>query len=301
MALSLETLQPGLLGITAVRKILRLVPGTRALALRRDLRDRTRLARADFAFVSFPKSGRTFVRVMLSHLFQQKYGLDQRQLIGFANFHRMNRHIPRILFTHDGDAMRRPNEIPRDKRGYDGKAVALIVRHPADVAVSRHFHLKHRSRDAGRRRLAEQPIGDFVWTPRGGIPSIVEFMNGWVRMRDRLGPFAIFRFEDFRSDTAASLATLAAFVGVGSTAAEIDQAVAFARFDSLREKERQGFFASSRLGPRQDGGEASFKVRSGTAGGYRHHLDAAGIAAVEQYLLDHLDPLFGYRAPPDRS
>ena len=48
--------------------------------------------------------------------------------------------------------------------------VVLLARHPADVAVSRYHHLKHRSRDRARRRLAEQPLKEFVWTRRAAFP-----------------------------------------------------------------------------------------------------------------------------------
>ena len=54
------------------------------------------------------------------------------------------------------------------------KKVVLIARHPGDIAVSRYHHLKHRSRDKARRRLADQPLESFVWADEGGIPSIVD-------------------------------------------------------------------------------------------------------------------------------
>ena len=52
---------------------LRLVPGSGARRARRDLRDAAWLRHADVVLISFPKSGRTFVRAMLSRLLQRRF------------------------------------------------------------------------------------------------------------------------------------------------------------------------------------------------------------------------------------
>ena len=60
-----------------------------------------KLRLADCVIVSFGKSGRTWVRVMLSRFYQLKHGLSARHLIGFDNLHKKNAAIPRLFFTHD--------------------------------------------------------------------------------------------------------------------------------------------------------------------------------------------------------
>src|SRR5262245_59552227 len=80
------------------------LPQRRRRALERRVRGRAdarRLREADCVVVSFGKSGRTWLRVMLSRFYQQRFGLSQRSLIGFANLHEKNPVIPKILFTHD--------------------------------------------------------------------------------------------------------------------------------------------------------------------------------------------------------
>lgn len=267
---------------------------TRVLALRRDVRDAIRLRRADAAFVSFPKSGRTFVRVMLSRLYQQRYGIGPSEILEFDNYHRKDARIPRILFTHDGDSLRRPGEFPTDKSAYARVKVVLLARHPIDVIVSRYFHLKHRSRDSTRRTLAEQSIADFAWSDLGGLPSIVSFLNGWAEARNNLPSFGLFAYEDFRSDGAGALARLAAFLGAPSEPKEIAEAVSFASFENLQSKEREGFFRTDRIGARRQGDEQSLKVRSGKVAGYRVHFDPDQCTLMEAFVAEHLDPIFGY-------
>lgn len=274
--------------------LLHLIPGSRALGLRRDLRDLADLAEADVALVSFPKSGRTFVRAMLARLYQLQFGIDERELLEFATLRRAPREVPRLLFTHAGDAMRRPDEIRLDKRIYAGRKVALLVRHPGDVVVSRYYHLGHRSEDRARQRLADQPLDEFVWTERGGVPAIVTFLNQWAAYARERSGIAISRYEDFLSEPQATLRALAAFIGLDHGDAAIAEAVECARFDNLKAKEREGYYSSSRLRPAADGDESSFKVRSGKAGGFRSELSKEQAAAVDDYVARHLDAMFGY-------
>jgi len=273
---------------------LRLVPGTRALGLRRDLRDAAWLRHADAVVISFPKSGRTFVRAMLSRLFQRRYGIDERKLLEFPVLRKAAPEVPRLLFTHAGDAMRTPDEIELDAREYDHARVALLARHPGDVAVSRQHHLKYRSRDKARQKLAEQPLELFIWSEQGGIPSIVRFMNQWAELARHRKGVGIVRYEDFITDPAETLQKLATLVGLEVDEADIDDAVEFAAFDRLKQREQEGYFSSSRLQPSRADDSRSGKVRKGGSGGYRKRLEAREAAKVDAFLATHLDPVFGY-------
>src|SRR5947208_10336457 len=86
----------------AAAQMLRLVPGSMALRWKRDLRDAAWLADADAVVVSFPKSGRTFVRAMLGRLFQLKFGIDERRLLDFPSLKHAAQGVPRLLFVHAG-------------------------------------------------------------------------------------------------------------------------------------------------------------------------------------------------------
>src|SRR5204862_480552 len=92
----------------AAAQALRLVPGSAALRWKRDLRDAAWLADANAVVVSFPKSGRTFVRAMLARLLELKFGIDERKLLDFPSLKCAEAAVPRLLFVHAGDAMREP-------------------------------------------------------------------------------------------------------------------------------------------------------------------------------------------------
>lgn len=276
-------------------RLMRRVPGSTARRLADTWRDLNRLAQADVALVSFPKSGRTFVRVMLARLYQRQFGIDERQVLQFATLRRASPEVPRLLFTHDGGAMRLPSAMRINRQAYEGRKVAVLVRHPGDIIVSRHFHLKHRSQDRTRQRQGRMPLEDFVWIRKGGIPSIVHFLNNWAELARQRDGIRFVRYEDFISQPEPTLRVLAEFVGLEHDEAAIKDAVAFASFDNLKKLEREGYFTSPRLGPGREGGESSYKVRTGKSGGYRAQLSEEGQKRVDDYVRAHLDPIFGYR------
>jgi hypothetical protein len=271
----------------AAAQLLRLVPGSAALALKRDLRDAAWLSESNAVIVSYPKSGRTFVRAMLARLFQRKFGIDERRLLEFPMLREAPAGVPRLLFTHAGDTMLPPAAI--DISTYAHAKVVLIARHPGDIAVSRYHHLKHRSRDRARRKLAEQPLDEFVWSRQGGIPSIVKFLNEFAR----LPGVAIVRYEDFLAEPHAALRQLANAIGLQVSDEDIADAVEFGSLDSLRQREREGYFESSRLRAARKSDDQSGKVRKGRSGGYRGELGTAA-KRVDDYVAEHLDAKLGY-------
>jgi hypothetical protein len=272
----------------------RLLPKTIGRPIRRGLRDQLALPRADMVYVSYPKSGRTWVRVMVSRLYRTHFGLPGDDILEFDNLHQRDPRIPKILFTHDGEPWRRPEQLDADKSPYATKKVMLLVRNPIDVAVSRYFHVRNRARELRHKEYAAMPIGEFVWAPLGGLPTIVAYMNDWDRARRALPDLLVQRYEDFRRDPGSHLAQLATFIGIGSSADEIADAVSFASFENLRKLEEQRAIATSRLGARQEGNPDSLKVRRGKVGGYRDYFTAEEVARMETFVRERLSPSFGY-------
>lgn len=279
---------------SAAAQLLRLVPGSAALRLKRDLRDAAWLAKADAVVVSYPKSGRTFVRAMLARLFQRQFGIDERKLLEFPVLRRARAGVPRLLFTHAGDSMRPPSEIRLDKTAYGHAKVVLIARHPADIAVSRYHHLKHRSRDKARKRLAQRQLDEFVWADEGGIPSIVKFLNDFAELGREQKNVTVVRYEDFLADPTKALAKLARAIGLASKRDDIADAVEFGRIENLKLREQEGYFTSARLRPAKKGDQKSGKVRKGGSGGYRKVLGAREARHIDEYVKENLDPIFGY-------
>ena len=262
-----------------------------------------KLARADCVVVSFGKSGRTWLHVMLSRFYQLRHGLAERHLLNFDDLHLRDRAIPRIFFTHDNYTKDFTGHAD-SKIDYYGKKVMLLVRHPADVAVSQYHQWRHRMRpkklelNAYPRRGEAVSLAEFVIERPAGLRKVIEFMNGWAREMPRLPQLLVVRYEDMRARPEATLAEILAFIGTPGTEAEIGEAVAFASFENMRRMEAKRTFRSSggRMLPRDPNNPQSFKVRRGKVGGYRDDFSAEQVTEIEARIGD-LSPVFGYAAP----
>jgi len=282
------------------------LPKQKKIRIDRWLRGREearKLRLADAVIVSFGKSGRTWLRVMLSRFFQVRYGLAERHLIGFDNLHKKNPAIPKLFFTHDNYIKDYTGNVGNKADFYDSKVV-LLIRNPLDVAVSQFFQWKYRMRP-GKKALNQYPehgsdttIYDFVMSETAGLPKIIDYLNLWARESGNINELLIVKYEDMRANTADILARIVKFLGFPGTDDEIQESVRFASVENMRnmETKRTFWLSGSRMVARDRKNPNSFKVRKAKVGGYRDYFDDAQIEAMNQLVQSRLDPVFGYQA-----
>ncbi len=292
----------------ASRKGLRLLmfyaPEERKIAAERRLRGKTefrKLGQTDLVVISFGKSGRTWLRVMLSRVYQLKHDLSERYLIGFDNLHYRNRAIPKIMFTHDNYLKDYTGNADSKADFYD-KRVVLLARDPRDVAVSQFFQWKYRMKP-GKKTLNKYPehgedvsVFDFIMDPDAGLPKIIGFMNLWSSEAPRLKAFKIVRYEDLRAQPEATLGSLLEFLGTPATAEQVSEAVEFASYENMKKMEQKQTFwlSGGRMVPKDKSNPDSFKVRRAKVGGYRDYFEDDQIARIDELVNSTLDPVFGY-------
>ncbi|MGB1139278.1 MAG: sulfotransferase domain-containing protein [Halioglobus sp.] len=257
---------------------------------------------ADVVFVSFGKSGRTWLRVMVSHLFRVKYDLPDELIISYDNFHALNSAIPRTFFTHDNYIKDYTGDFDSKRPFYD-KPVVLLVRDPRDVAVSQFFQWKHRLKP-GKVALNNYPprdqeisLFDFVMSERGGgMQEVIDYMNLWAREVDKMERFHLVRYEDLRSRSEEELAKMLSFLNVDATAGEVAAAVEYSSFENMKkmESESQSKLAGGRMKPRDKDNPDSYKVRRAKVGGYRDYFTDEEVAAIDARLADTLSPMYSY-------
>ncbi|MGI9284088.1 MAG: sulfotransferase domain-containing protein [Pseudomonadales bacterium] len=260
-----------------------------------------KLQLADAVIVSFGKSGRTWLRVLLSRFYQLQHGLSERHLIGFDNLHRKNNAIPKLFFTHD-------NYI-KDYTGHrDNKAdfyasnVVLLARNPLDVAVSQFFQWKYRMR-AGKKALNKYPehgsnidIFDFVMAKDSGLTAVIDYLNAWANEADLINNLLIVRYEDLRSDTGDTLDKIVNFIGTPGSRQDIVDAVKFASIDNMRKMEQKRTFwlSGSRMVAKDKNDPNTYKVRKAKVGGYKDYFDDAQLQILHKIVADQLHPMFNY-------
>jgi alcohol sulfotransferase len=274
------------------------------LAAERRLRGREqyrKLSQADVVLVSFGKSGRTWLRVMLSRLYQQIYGLPQRALIGFDNFHNVNAAIPRMFFTHDnyiGDYTGHTD----CKVDFYNKKVVLLARDPRDVAVSQFFQWKYRMK-TNKKAINQYPehgadvsIYDFVMHPTAGLMKVIGFLNLWAKEAPRVDDLFLLRYEDLKAHPVETLTQLAAFIGAPADDAQIRDAVEFSSYENMKKMEEKKTFwlSGGRMVPKDRSNPNSYKVRRAKVGGYRDYFDDQQVANIEAVTAENLSPFYGY-------
>jgi hypothetical protein len=310
---------------TVLKKITRFVilglcfwmPRERKIRLERWLRGKEefrKLEVADCVIVSFGKSGRTWLRVLLSRFYQVRHGLSERHLIGFDNLHARNAEIPRIFFTHD-NYLKDYTGHAADKQDYYGKKVILLARNPLDTTVSQFFQWKFRMRP-GKKSLNDYPehgatleLFPFMKDSAAGLPKVIDYLNTWAREAPKCRDFLLVRYEDMRADTAGTLARIVEFIGTPGTTEQITAAVDFASVENMRSMElkRTFWLSGSRMVAKDKDNPDSFKVRKAKVGGYRDYFNDAEASELEQLVERELSPFYafpkagGERAPGPAS
>ena len=282
------------------------LPKGKKIALERRLRGRqenAKLQEADWALVSWGKSGRTWFRVMLSRFYQLHYGLETDYMLECDNFHALNPAAPKVLFSHN-NYIRDHYNHGDDLAQYRGKKLVLLVRDPRDVAVSQYFQWSYRMRPRKKALNAypahgsEVAIYDFVRNPDCGIPRIVAAFNAWARSLPELGAdVLVVRYEDLRRDPAEVLRQVVSFTGVDPDPAHIEAAKDYAAYENMKKREAtsEGMRGSGqRVKPGDESNPDSFKVRRGKVGGYRDYFTPKEVAVVDGLVEGKLDPVFGY-------
>ncbi len=263
------------------------------------------LAAADAAFVSYGKSGRTWLRLMLSRFFQQRFGLREGEFLEFDNLHRQNPSIPKVYFTH-GNYLRDYTGHRDVFEDFREQRVVLLVRDPRDVAISQYFQWGRRMRPHKKwlnrypEHGAELSLFEFVHEHEAGLARVIEFQNRWAEAVAELDRILVLRYEEMRDQPEIALRQTLEFLGFSPSPQELKDAVEYAVFDNMRRLEEDGSVRASgqRLVPGRRGDPDSYKVRRGKVGGYRDYLDASQRAVIDARLAGELDPAFGYASPP---
>ncbi len=261
-----------------------------------------KLRRADVVIVSFGKSGRTWLRVMISHLFRVMYKLPENAVLGFDNFHNLNREVPKTFFTHDNYIKDFTGDFDT-KTPFYNKQVVLLARDPRDVAVSQFFQWKFRVKSTKIAINNYPPRGsdislfDFVMGDNGGsMQAVTQYLNLWAREVNKIACFHLVRYEDLRARPREELRRILDFMDVDATEAQVNAAVDYSSYENMKKMEgsQQLRLAGGRMMPRDKDNPDSFKVRRAKVGGYRDYFTDQEVIAIDNRLAETLNPLFDY-------
>lgn len=270
---------------------------------------------------SYPKSGNTWMRMLLANyfaetdaphdintrgvtnsiassrwLFDSNLGVQSSDLRAEENdcirpflYHRLVAHDPAPFWMKVHDAQRR---LPDGRWLFPPEASAAVIyliRDPRDVAVSYAFHNGHGDMERAVAQLADpaHTIG------RPWHDQLPQYLGSWsVHVASWVDqgeiPVCVVRYEDMLADTPRELARVIAAVrpDVPLSPERLARAVDHARFDRLAAAETESGF-------REKPPKAERFFRKGEAGDWRNHLTPAQAGRI---VADHLVTMrrFGY-------
>ena len=258
----------------------------------------------DVYLISYPKCGRTWLRLMIGRAISQHYALPDDEQILFLNWKsKPHPDLPRITVVHDDHPMlKAPEELEISKDKYRDKKVIFLARDPRDVIVSSYFEAKKRSQLFGdnphetRKPVFEGNFSEFLEQHRGSFDTILAYYNIWAENRYVPRDFLLVRYESLRADACSQLRQVLDFLGLNQIGEEtIAEAVQFASFDHMRQMEAEGRFQSAVLNPADAKDQESYKTRKGKVGGYAGYLTSQQTEVLNR-KMEALSDFYEYKA-----
>ncbi len=255
---------------------------------------------------SYPKSGSTWLRALLSACLCPGEPVDLNQLVGASvvferaqldehaaidsahhsldellpyqsDYHRAfacDQQGPVFIKTHSAfrSAPDGIDLFPREASA----GVIVVVRNPLDI-VGSYAHHEGKSADAIIARMADSEASQDAWDDKisKALPQRIGDWSGNIAswLDQRAMPVCLVRYEDMLSDTQAALVRVLEFSGIGQSEDAVQRAVEACRFAQLSAAEARGGFVEK---PSQ----IRTFFRSGEAGQGIRELDARQVATI---------------------
>jgi len=231
------------------------------------------MAGMQYLGLSYPKSGRTWLRLMVGHILCVRVGADLREAL--------NPPGNLIRWTHGGAEMvRRGQRIPRIQqaiRETEGMPLFLLTRSP-EATLESAWH-----QASVRRGIFVGGLSAFLRDPDFGARFWKAWNADWLAaLSDRRA--LLLRYEDLRERTHSELERLCEFLELDPTTSELEDAVAFGSFDNMRRMEEEQFFREASMRHRGRG-ISGFKTRSAGRKSALTKADRAYVSRIAGSLL----------------
>jgi hypothetical protein len=237
----------------------------------------------DVYIVSYPKCGRTWLRVMLQQYLERR-GIpleyfNDRSLLGVAGG-------KTVKFEHDqGNWVPAPMRIDQLRfnatKYVDGKVI-FLVRDPRDVLVSSWYHLKY------RERIYPKGLSEFIRDDLVGIHKVVAFMNMWVEHSHVPADFCLMTYEQLHRETPAGFRQVLEFMGFEVETDALRYAIEASSFKEMKRMELEGSLKEPWMKPGAKDLGSSLKVRRGKIGSFKEELSEEDIEYLNDVICNKL-------------
>lgn len=248
----------------------------------RRLRNQFKTRRTGVLFVSFPKSGRTWVRFVLGQAIQTQYEIAQDRKLALNNTLYKRVTGQSIKITHDYGAREDAGYSGMDKRAFKNKRVFLLTRDIRDTLVS-YYHHRH-----DRFQKIDMPLSEYIRSDVYGARKIALFYRSWHDNQQLPSAFLRVRYEDLRRNPFPNMRQIADFLLLDAITDEALQTACQAGdFANMRRLEQNNeIVLLNRDGDASKMSENAARVRKGKVGGFRDELTADDLAYIDQVVAE---------------
>jgi hypothetical protein len=251
-----------------------------------------------FYIVSFPKSGRTWLRMMLGYAIAKHCNIPfstSGELLEVKALREKDNRIPQVKIRHDDDPFwKKPDELTPSKEKFKGSSVILLVRDPRDVLISSYFEKTKRDFVYEEGKKFTGSLSDYLNEEIGGFETLLRYYNIWFENRNMPKNLLLVRYEDIQESPAKELGRILEFMGLKHINLDlVQEAAQYSSFDNMKKMEAAGS-GSWRLTPGDKKDPESFKTRKGKVGGYKDYLGNQEIEKLNLLMEKKLSPWFKY-------
>ncbi len=230
--------------------------------------------------VSYPKSGRTWLRCLIARyvqLLEPKVKLRKKERKKENMRTKREKVLQKVLAsTPDSITFAHGHpfaESPDPPSIYKNDKVVFLERDIKDVVVSYYFHITKRK--PHKKRWTIMPISEFIRSELG-VEPIIEYNRRWKSFFEGKPNYKYITYETLHEDTAQVLTEVIKFWGEKQIIAEkINEAVNFCCFENMKALSMKSKLAI--LKPYNQEDNESFKFRRGKIGGYVDYLSEEDI------------------------
>ena len=166
----------------------------------------------DIYVISYPKSGRTWLRALIGKYLSLKYKIPEHKIL-LTEFITNQSGLPRVWCSHDGSSLKNGTKyqnLSHDRMRYADKKVILLGRDIKDTLVSAYFQATK------RRNIFKGTIFEFIRDERFGILKILTFYDIWLQDRHVPKSILFIRYEDLHQNPKDTVRKVLSFIGENS-------------------------------------------------------------------------------------
>lgn len=220
---------------------------------------------------SYPKSGRTWLRLMLDQL--NDTGLSMAYVHGDAVPGKL-RHYKTMTF---------------DLEKFRDRKVIFLFRDPRDTVVSAYYDAVNRD------RIFDGSISKFIRHHKFGIKKVIAFHQLCFEHFPLLSDYIAVKYEDLQADTKKELIKVLNHLGAHPSDDELQKTISFASFSNMKKmelgEEFTGKYAYS-LSLVDKDNPNSGKVRKGKVGGYLDELSVEDVYYCNEIMETEKNPFY---------